>query len=232
MNELLLAAPIAMPTSAERVYLKKFQLGALAVLAGRSGAPVSIVATADLMDGLSSARRAWPREDSPILAAALWAHCVRDAQRVATLVLGNDLRVVGRAEGRLCVDVPVAVAAIERAAVRLGVRLVAHQDVLARARAGAAAMSIQVAAAQANGSLRGFNLRYRNARIQAEKENRSFLTYNEARRRLEAQLALSAATGAAIDFAKIFEGTRADPKRQWRKRTRSPSKMSTKGVYS
>jgi hypothetical protein len=207
-----LAAPIPLPTRAEQIYLEKFGLGAVAVLAGQANAPVAIVATGNLQDALGAARRSWPRDDPPTLAAAQWALSVRAAQQVTTLALGNDLRTAGRADGRLAIDVPMAVAAIEHAAVRLSVKLVDHQTVLARARAGASAMGIQVAAAQASGALRGFNLRYKHARLLAEKENRPFPTYSIARAQLEAALAVCAATGAAIDFSKIFQDTTTRPK--------------------
>lgn len=204
MDELTVAA-LELPSSAERIYLEKFGLGAIAVFAGRANAPVAIIATGNLADALACARRSWPREDPPTLAAAQWTPSVRDAQRVVALVVANDLRTAGRAEGRLAIDVPIAVAAIQNAAVRLAIKLVDHPTVLARARAGASVMGLQVAAAQASGDLREFNRRYRDARIQAEKDNRPFPTYSIARAQLEAALAVCATTGAAIDFSKIFE---------------------------
>jgi hypothetical protein len=56
-------------------------------------------------------------------------------------------------------------------------------------------MGIQVAAAQASGSLKEFNLRYKHARQQAEKNGQRFPTYSMARARLEAALAVCASTG-------------------------------------
>jgi hypothetical protein len=198
-----LAAPIPLPTRAEQIYLEKFGLGAVAVLAGRANAPVAIIATGNLQDALSAARRTWPREDPPTLVAASWAPSVRLAQQVVTLVVANDLRTVGQAQGRLAIDVSMAVAAIQNAAIRLGVKLADHQSVLARARASA--IGLQVGAAQDKGALHEFNRHYKQARQQAEKEGRAFPTYPMARQRLEAALAVCASTGRAIDFKKIFE---------------------------
>jgi hypothetical protein len=200
-----LTVPVELPTRAECIYLEEFRLGAIVVLAGRANAPVAIIATGNLADALSAARRSWPRDDLPSIAAVSWAPSVRLAQQVAALAVANDLRTAGQAEGRFCVDAPTAFAAIQDAAAWLSVKLVDHKTVLARARTGASAIGLQVGAAQDKGALRDFNLRYKQARLLAEKENRPFLTYSMARQRLEAALAVCAATGAAIDFKRIFE---------------------------
>ena len=78
--------------------------------------------------------------------------------------------------------------------------------VLARARAAGAAIGAKGGRSASIGDLREFNLRYRRrAPPGREREPALSRPTRSARARLEAALAVCAASGAAVDFAKIFE---------------------------
>ena len=96
-------------------------------------------------------------------------------------------------------------AALTAAAGRLRITLTDYRVGLARARAAGAAIGAKLDEVQASGDLREFNLRYKHARLLAAKENRRFPTYPIAKARLVAAVAACAASGAPIDFERIFE---------------------------
>jgi hypothetical protein len=207
MTDLIIAEPmvsLALPSRAERTYLANFEIAAVAVFAAAAGSPVAIAATADLEVALAAARRAWPREDPPTLVAALWAHNLRAAQQVSNLALASDLHGVGKVAGRLAIDVPMALAVLERVAARLDIKLVSHATVLERARLASQTLGAKLDAAQAAGGLKQFNREYRHRRQIAQAQGHRFISYATARTRLERALARAAHAGAVVDFDDVF----------------------------
>jgi hypothetical protein len=197
--------PLALPGRDAAAYLKRFSVAALYVLAPTDGLPSQPGATTDLGDALARTRKIWPRELVPQLLAAWWVSGIHAGQSVLNLALACDLGDAKLERGCLPLPAPVVAAALAAAAQRLEVPLTNYQTGLARVKAARATLGGQLDKAQASGDMREFNVRYRSARLLAGKANRGFPSYPIARARLEAELAACAASGAPVDFAKIFE---------------------------
>jgi hypothetical protein len=199
--------PLELPDSAARVYLSKFAVGSLYVISGPHGSPCLIgSAGSDLADALTAARRTWPRDHAPVLAAAWWCFDRRTAQQVVTLAVGNDLR-HGHKEGP-CLDITLieATAGITAAADRLRFRLTEHATVLARIRATGVALEGKLTAAQEAGQLKAFNQEYAKRRRAAQAAGKRFPHYSIARARLRALLAAAADGRYSGDvLKKVFE---------------------------
>jgi hypothetical protein len=188
--------------------LRRFNIGAVYIIAGSAGFPCIIGSGTDLATELAAARKAWPRNiDPPILTAAWWCFDLRTAQQVVTLALASDLRQAKRDGLRFAVTVSEATVAITAAAGRLHFRLTDHAAVLARAKAAGVELESKLTAAQDAGQLREFNQEYQRRRLAAKMAGRRFIGYQEARARLRALLAAAAAgkfTGNVI--LRVFDG--------------------------
>jgi hypothetical protein len=86
---------------------------------------------------------------------------------------------------------------IETAARKAGVELTEHSAVVARAEAAAAKIGTRLAQAQRAGVLREFNDEYRRRRLAAFEKGKGFVSYAQARAKLQRVLANVAATGTA-----------------------------------
>ena len=196
---------LELPSRDAAAYLRRFNAAALFVVAPPTGVPSQPGAGVDLSDALARIRKIWPRESTPQPSAAWWVPGINAGQSVLNLALGNDLRGVKLERGRLPLPASVVAAALVEAAKRLGIPLTSYQVGLDRVREARATLSAKLDNVQTNGELKKFNTLYKQARLLAEKENRRFPNYSTARARLVAAVAACAASGAPIDFAKIFE---------------------------
>jgi len=191
-------APLELPDAGVQRYLRRFNIGAVYIIAGPAGFPCIIGSGTDLATELAAARKAWPKDlDPPVLAAAWWCFDLRTAQQIATLAVACDLRRIAK-DG--------ASTAIVAAAGRLHFRLTDHAAVLARAKAAGVDLESKLTAAQDAGQLREFNQEYQQRRLAAKIRGRRFISYQEARARLRALLAAAAAgkfTGNVIQ--RVFE---------------------------
>jgi hypothetical protein len=201
-------APLELPDAGVQRYLRRFNIGAVYIIAGSAGFPCIIGSGTDLATELAAARKAWPKDlDPPVLAAAWWCFDQRTAQQVVTLALTSDLRQVKRAGPRFAVTVSQANVAITAAAGRLHFRLTDHTAVLARAKAAGVQLESKLMAAQDTGQLSEFNREYQRRRLAAKMAGRRFISYREARARLRALLAATAAGKFFGDvIRKVFEG--------------------------
>jgi hypothetical protein len=97
---------------------------------------------------------------------------------------------------------------IEAAARTLGVELADHAAVLARAEAAVVKIGARLDQAQKTGVLHTFNAEFRRRRLAAFEKGKGFMSYREARSRLQRVLAGVAATGTAPEaFVKtVFDG--------------------------
>ena len=201
-------APLELPDAGVQRYLRRFNIGAVYIIAGSAGFPCIIGSGTDLATELAAARKTWPEGlDPPVLAAAWWCFDLRTAQQVVTLALASDLRQAKHSGPRFAVTVRVATVAITAAAGRLHFRLTDHATVLARAKAAGVELESKLTAAQDAGQLREFNQEYQRRRLAAKTVGRRFISYQEARARLRALLAAAAAgkfTGNVIQ--RVFEG--------------------------
>jgi hypothetical protein len=188
--------------------LQQFNIGAAYIIAGSAGFPCIIGCGTDLATELAAARKVWPKSlDPPVLAAAWWCFDLRTAQQIATLAVASDLRRISKEGPRLAVSVTDASSAIIAAAGRLHFRLTDHAAVLARAKAAGASLEDKLSAAQDAGQLRDFNRHYQQRRLAAKLAGHSFIGYGEARARLRALLAASAAGKFNGDIIRrVFEG--------------------------
>jgi hypothetical protein len=186
--------PLALPDSAARAYLSKFGVGCVYVICGWSGFSCLIGASgADLADALAHARKFWPRDDAPVLAACWWCFDKRTAQQIVSLAVASDLRRAQKQGPCLSVTLAQASEGIAAAAARLQFRLTDHVTVLTRVRASTAVLDGKLTAAQDAGQLREFNKEYKRRRLAAQRAGKRFIEYDVARRRLAALLALVAA---------------------------------------
>jgi hypothetical protein len=186
-------APLELPDFAARVYLSKFAVGVVYVISGPHGSPCLIGAGgADLADALTAARRRWPHDHAPVLAAAWWCFDRRTAQQVAVLAMASDLCHAQREGLCLAVTLVEATAGITAAAGRLRFRLTDHATVLARIRATGFALEGELTAAQEAGQLKTFNQEYAKRRRAAQAAGKRFPHYSIARARLRALLAAAA----------------------------------------
>jgi hypothetical protein len=201
-------APLELPDAGVQRYLRRFNIGAVYIIAGSSGFPCIIGSGTDLATELAAARNAWPKgPHPPVLAAAWWCFDLRTAQQIAMWALASDLRQVKRDGPRFVVTVSEATVAITAAAGRLHFRLTDHAAVLARAKAAGVDLEGKLTAAQDEGQLKEFNQEYQRRRLAANTVGRRFISYQEARARLRALLAATAAgkfTGNVIQ--RVFEG--------------------------
>jgi hypothetical protein len=201
-------APLELPDAGLQRYLRRFNIAAVYIIAGPAGFPCIIGASTDLAIERAAARKVWLKDpDPPVLAAAWWCFDLRTAQQVVTLALASDLRQVKRDGSRFAVTVSDASTAIIAAAGRLRFRLTEHAAVLARAKAAGVNLESKLAAAQDAGQLREFNQEYRRRRLAAKMVGGRSISYREARARLRALLAATAAgkfTGNVIQ--RVFEG--------------------------
>jgi hypothetical protein len=201
-------APLELPDAGVQRYLRRFNIGAVYIIAGSAGFPCIIGSGTDLATELAAARKVWPKDlDPPVLAAAWWCFDLRTAQQIVTLALASDLRQVKHDGSRLAVNVSEATVAITAAAGRLHFRLTDHAAVLARAKAAGVELESKLTAAQDTGQLSEFNREYQRRRLAAKMAGRRFISYREARARLRALLAAAAAgkfTGNVIQ--RVFEG--------------------------
>lgn len=187
-------APLELPDAAARTYLSKFNVGAVYVVSGPCGQPCLIGASGPELDvALAAARKAWPRDHAPVLAAVWWCFDRRTAQQIATLAQASDLRHVQKQGPCLLATLTEAMDGIAAAAARLKFRLTDHATVLSRVRTSTAVIDGKLTAAQDAGQLREFNKEYRRRRIAAQRAGKPFIDYDTARRRLAALLALVAA---------------------------------------
>ena len=187
-------APLELPDAAARQYLSKFGVGCVYVITGPHGFPCLIGACgADLDEALKAARKTWPRDHAPVLAAACWCFDKRTAQQIANLAVASDLR-YAKKEGP-CLQVTLAEArdGIAAVAERLRFRLTDHYAVLARAGTATAMLDGRLTAAQEAGQLREFNKEYQKRRLAALLAGKKFIDYRTARSRLATLLALVAA---------------------------------------
>jgi hypothetical protein len=200
--------PLELPDSGVQRYLQQFNIGAVYIIAGSGGFPCIIGCGTDLATELAAARKAWPKSlYPPVLAAAWWCFDLRTAQQIATLAVASDLRRISKEGPRLAVSVTDASSAIIAAAGRLHFRLTNHVAVLARAKAAGASLEARLTIAQDAGQLRDFNLQYQQHRLAAKLAGRSFIGYGEARARLRALLAATAAGKFTGDIIRrVFEG--------------------------
>jgi hypothetical protein len=201
-------APLEMPDAGVHRYLRRFNIGAVYIIAGSAGFPSIIGSGTDLATELAAARKAWPKDLDPLVLAAAW-RCfdLRTAQQVVTLALASDLRQAKRDGPRFAVTVSEATVAITAAAGRLHFRLTDHAAVLARAKAAGVELESQLAAAQNAGQLSEFNHEYQRRRLAAKMVGRRFISYQEARARLRALLAATAAGKFNGDvIRRVFEG--------------------------
>jgi hypothetical protein len=200
-------ASLELPDAGLQRYLQQFNIAAVYIIAGSAGFSCIIGCGTDLATELAAARKAWPKRlDAPVLAAAWWCFDLRTAQQIATLAAASDLRRVSKDGPRLAVSVTDASNAIIAAAGRLHFRLTDHAAVLARAKAAGASLEDRLSAAQDAGQLREFNRQYQQRRLAAKLAGRSFIGYGEARARLRALLAATAAgkfTGNVIQ--RVFD---------------------------
>jgi hypothetical protein len=88
---------------------------------------------------------------------------------------------------------------IEAAARKAGVELADHATVLARAEAAVAKINTRLDQAQRTGVLSEFNAEFRRRRLAAFEKGKGFMSYREARSRLQRVLAGVAVTGTAPD---------------------------------
>jgi hypothetical protein len=79
---------------------------------------------------------------------------------------------------------------------RLGVVLTEHAHVVARAEAAATRIARGISAANARGDLQFFNSEYKRRRAQAVTAGRAFMTYGQARARLQKAIAAGGPHGA------------------------------------
>ena len=86
---------------------------------------------------------------------------------------------------------------IEAAARKAKVEVAEHSVVLARAETAVAKISNRLDQAQRTGVLHVFNIEYRRRRLQAFEQGKNFISYKEARSRLQQVLTGVAATGIA-----------------------------------
>lgn len=186
---------LELPDAAARTYLGKFGVGCVYVISGPIGYPCLLGASgADLADVLAAARKIWPRDHTPVLAAAWWVFDKRTAQQIVTLTQASDLRHVQKERSCLAATLSQACDGIVAAAGRLKFRLSDHAAVLARARTGSLAIEDRLAAAQDAGQLRAFNKEFKRRRLMAQRAGeKRFMNYGAARRRLAALLAATAA---------------------------------------
>jgi hypothetical protein len=96
---------------------------------------------------------------------------------------------------------------VARAAQKLGVVVTDHEIVLARAEAATTKIQAGMQRAQQAGVLAEFNQEYKTRRLQAFRHGRNFISYKEARNRLQQALAGVAATGIAPEalMKTVFE---------------------------
>jgi hypothetical protein len=200
-------APLELPDAGVQRYLRRFNIGAIYIIAGSSGFPCIIGSGTDLATELAAARKAWPKDlDTPVLAAAWWCFDLRTAQQVVTLALASDLRQAKRDGPCFAVTVSDATVAIIAAAGRLHFRLTDHATVLARAKAAGIELESKLTAAQDAGQLSEFNREYQRRRLAAKTVGRRFMSYQEARARLRALLAATAAGRFAGNvIQRVFE---------------------------
>jgi hypothetical protein len=143
-------SPLELPNAAARNYLSKFGIGCVYVISGPRGHPCLLGATgADLDEALNAARKVWPRDHAPVLAAAWWCFDKRTAQQIANLAVASDLRYAEKEGPCLQVTLAEAREGIAAAAGRLRFRLTDHSAVLARARTATAALEDKLAEAPA-----------------------------------------------------------------------------------
>jgi hypothetical protein len=97
---------------------------------------------------------------------------------------------------------------VEGAARMAGIVLADHATVLARAEAAVAKISTRLDQAQKTGVLHAFNAEYQRRRIEASQQGHGFLSYRQARARLQRVLTEVAATGIAPPglIKRVFEG--------------------------
>jgi hypothetical protein len=97
---------------------------------------------------------------------------------------------------------------IEAAARKAGIEVVDHASVLARAEAAVARIQAGMQRAQQAGLLAEFNQQYKKRRRAAFVSGRNFISYQQARIRLQGALSKIAATGVAPEklMQSIFEG--------------------------
>jgi hypothetical protein len=198
-------APLELPDAGVQRYLRRFNIGAVYIVAGTAGFPCIIGSGTDLATELAAAQKLWPKD--LVLAAAWWCFDLRTAQQVVTFALASDLRQAKHDGTRFAVTVSQATVAITAAAGRLHFRLTDHAAVLARAKAAGAELESKLTAAQDAGQLREFNQEYQRRRLAAKTIGRRFISYQEARARLRALLAATAArkfTGNVIQ--RVFGG--------------------------
>jgi hypothetical protein len=201
-------APLELPDAGVQRYLRRFNIGAVYIIAGSAGFPCIIGSGTDLASELAAARKAWPKDlGPPVLAAAWWCFDLRAAQQVVMLALASDLRQVKRDGSRFALTSSEATVAITASAGRLHFRLTDHAAVLARAKAAGVELESKLTAAQDAGQLSEFNREYQRRRLAANTVGQRFISYQEARARLRALLAATAAgkvTGNVIQ--RVFEG--------------------------
>jgi hypothetical protein len=82
-----------LPDAGVQRYLRRFNIGAVYIIAGSSGFPCIIGSGSDLATELAAMRKTWPKNvDPPILTAAWWCFDLRTAQQIATVAVARDLR--------------------------------------------------------------------------------------------------------------------------------------------
>jgi hypothetical protein len=198
---------LELPGPAARTYLTKFGVGAVYIVCGSTGFSCLIGASGPELDvALAAARKAWPRDHAPVLAAVWWCFDKRTAQQIASLAVASDLRRAQKQGTCLSVTLTEAMEGITAAAARLQFRLTDHATVLTRVRNSTAVIDGKLTAAQSAGQLREFNKEYQRRRIAAQRAGKKFMDYGVARRRLATSLALVAAGKFSGDvIQKTFE---------------------------
>jgi hypothetical protein len=87
---------------------------------------------------------------------------------------------------------------IPAAARELGVTLTAHDVVISRAKAATARIENALSEAQRRGDLQFFNAEYKRRRAEAAAAGKGFMSYGQARARLQRAIADVAATGGTV----------------------------------
>jgi hypothetical protein len=124
----------------------------------------------------------------PVRAGALTAWWVPDRRTAEAIVL----RAAGSSES--------PAAAVESAAVELGVVLTEHALAVARAEKAAARIVRGRSAAQARGDLHFFNAEYKRLRAEAAAAGKSFMSYGQARARLQKAIAANVTVIVTTDL--------------------------------
>ena len=88
-------------------------------------------------------------------------------------------------------------------AAKRGVSLTEHAVVVERAKAAMSRISDRLSRVQARGDLKFFNAEFKRRRIEAQARGDKFITYGEARARLQREITKVAATGGTVTPALV-----------------------------